>query len=79
MTKIPRPSKATAQEAARLNKSIAFAELVAYLETAYYHEMMATAPADTATREAVYHKVQALNDIQATLRNLAQEAGKGET
>lgn len=71
-------TRQTIEEASRLHKSLAFAELMQYLEVLCYHELMATAPEATQDREAIYHKVQALNDIQATLRNIAQEAEKGE-
>lgn len=65
-------------EAGRLNKSLAFAEILRYLENSCYESMMATTPDQVDDRERIYQKVQALKDIQATLRNLAQEAGEGE-
>lgn len=71
-------STSAKEEASRLHKSVAFQEVLAYLERGYYDAMMATLPDDQATREAIYHRVQAMKDLQATLRNLAREADKGD-
>lgn len=71
-------SQEAKQEAARLHKSLAFKEVINYLERGYYEEMMASLPENTQDREAIYHRVQAIRDLQATLRNLAQEAVKGD-
>lgn len=66
--------KALAPAAKRILADVAFNEVLGYLQVSAYEEFLATGPAESGTREAIYLKVNALNDIRATLRNLAQEA-----
>ena len=73
-----KPTRDIIEEAQRLHNSLAFKEVLGYLERGYYDEMMATLPDAQAARETIYHRVQAIRDLQATLRNIAQEAGKGD-
>jgi hypothetical protein len=71
-------SRALAGAAKRLLADVAFGEVIGYLEASAYAEFLATDSNESAVREAIYRKVNALNDIRATLRNLAQEAEKGD-
>ncbi len=64
--------------AVRLKNDLAFQHAIQYLQQRAYAEFMSSDPAANASREAIYHRVSALEDIQATLRNIAQEADKGE-
>jgi hypothetical protein len=71
-------SRALAKAAQRLLADVAFGEVIGYLEASAYAEFLATDSSESAVREAIYRKVNALNDVRATLRNLAQEAEKGD-
>lgn len=65
--------------AQRLKNDIAFAEVLRYLNETAYLEFLATSPEDQVKREALYHKVNALKDIQATLGMFAQSADNKRT
>jgi hypothetical protein len=64
--------------ARRMTSDVAFDEVFRYLQDSAYAEFLATDSGESEVREAIYRKVNALNDIRATLRNLAQEADKGD-
>lgn len=68
--------RAVATGAKRIINDVAFDEVFRYLQVSAYDEFLASAPTDSEAREGIYRKVTALNDIRATLRNLAQEADK---
>ena len=67
-----------ARAAKRIVNDIAFDEVLRYLQVSAYDEFLASDPDRQDAREQIYLKVRALNDIRATLRNLAQEADKKE-
>jgi hypothetical protein len=70
--------RALAGAAKRILADVAFNEVIEYLQVSAYAEFLATDSNESEIRESVYRKVNALNDIRATLRNLAQEAETGE-
>jgi hypothetical protein len=70
--------QALAVAAKRIIRDVAFDEVFRYLESSAYAEFMASEPTDSEARESIYRQVRALNDLRATLRNLAQEADQGE-
>lgn len=70
--------EALARAAKRIVNDIAFDEVLRYLQASAYDEFLASDPDRQDAREQIYLKVRALNDIRATLRNLAQEADKKE-
>jgi hypothetical protein len=70
--------RALSSAARRLISDVAFQEVIRYLQVSAYDEFLATLSDESAVREMLYRKMNALNDIRATLRNLAQEAEKGD-
>lgn len=66
--------KTLALSAKRIVNDIAFDEVIRYLQVSAYDEFLASDPDRKDARESIYMKARALNDLRATLRNLAQEA-----
>lgn len=59
-----------------LKNDLAFKATMDYLKSVYTEELFATAPDNKEAREMLYHRVTALNDIQATLGMIAKQADK---
>lgn len=78
MTQGSTPEERIRLAAQRLKEDLAFQYTMQYLRTGYLDGIAASDDAQTAHREALYHRIKALDDIQATLRNLAQTADKGD-
>lgn len=65
------------EAAQALKNDLAFAATMDYLRSVYADELFSTSPEQKEAREAIYHRVHALTDIQATLRVIAGKAEKG--
>lgn len=52
--------------------------VLSYLMQSQIEAIMASDPSSTSVREAAYHKIQAIKDVDALLRNLASQHKSGK-
>ena len=68
-----------ARAAKQILESEAFTEVTNHLVTIAFAEFCSTEADASVTREQIHARVRAIEDIRATLRNLAQEVDNRRT